>query len=298
MLLFNQVGFRPVSFATLDRLLGVHRSTRIRCLAELKELGFVSGANNHIVLEDPIPVLERLGKAASKAKAEADEIIEHFRAPEVKPQNESPKEDSKTDYLKKATDAWNLYRPKDYQKVRRMSVPVVKAVDLHMRELGVSAHDYEEFFSVLKAGVEKSAFWSKTNSNKTLQAITGVGQPTDKKKKNVYELFNVGLEAPAEPTKEEERSDTVVYPVEYRELINEYTAAQFTYEQAYYARDIKDYHEAYVIRTEQALKDVGLDPAKFKKKSCLSSWPTDTPDPEEYREPDWLFEDEVNNGYH
>ena len=295
MLLLNQVGFKPVSLATLDRLLGVHRSTRIRCLAELKELGFISGSATHIVIEDPELILGRLNKEAKKAKQEAQEIIDDYGPIEEKPKE--VKQPEKVDYLQKASDAWNLYRPKNYQKIRRISAQLVKAVDLHMRELNVDPYEYEEFFSVLKAGIEKSDFWSNKNSNKTLQAVTGIGLPTDKKKKNVYELFNDGLEAPAMPTEEEERSDTIVYPNEYRKVIDEYDAAQFVYNEAYRSRRVTPEIDQYVIRTENALKEIGLDPARFRMKYGMATWPTDTPEPAESRVVDWLYEDEVAHGY-
>lgn len=267
-------------------------------MAELKEFGFISGGETHIILADPVPILEKLKTKRRWLETQIDEItnfdeyylsIEQTAAnkPAIKPR----------DYLQDATDAWNLYRPKDYAKIRRISAQLVKAIDIHMRELGVKAHNYEEFFSIIKTGIERSDFWSNTNSNKTLQSITGIGAPTDKKKSNVYSLFNEGIDAPSVATNEDERADTIVYPAEYRKIIDEYDAAQTAYSQAHGSRSVTDDHRQYVIRTEQALKDIGLDPALFRFKFGIKDWPTDTPEPESSRVVNWTFNDEYSYAY-
>jgi len=295
MFLVNQVGFRSVSNNVMDRCLNIHRSTRMRCINELRELGFIKGNDSHIILCAPVPILLKL----KKQRRWLEEQIEQMTSfDDVADQQElvtiAPKQH---DYLQEATDAWNRYRPKDYQKIRRISSQLVKAIDTHMKELGVKAHNYEEFFSVLKAGVERSDFWSKTNSNKTLQSITGIGSPTDKKKSNVYSLFNDGIEAPSDSLSEEERSDTVVYPAAYRNIIDEYDAAQTLYNQAYRDRNLTDDHREYVIRTESAIREIGLNPASFRFKFGIKDWPTDTPEPNVSRVVNWTYDDEGNYAF-
>lgn len=294
--LINQVGFKPVSLSTVDRCLNIHRSTRIRCMAELKELGFIKGDDTHLILQDPGPVLTALKNKRTKAEVEYQEVLSYTDycaqvedAPEQAP--------TKRDYLQEATDAWNRYRPKDYQKIRRISAQLVKAIDMHMRELRVPAHHYEEFFAILKTGIERSEFWSKQNNNKTLQSITGLGNPTDRKKGHVYALFNDGVGAPAAPVEEVERADTIVYPAKFRKLIDEYEGAQHNYQQAYQGRTLTPAHDDYVIRTEKALREVGLDPAMFRFKYGLKTWPTDTPEPAQSRVVNWTYDDEYGYGY-
>lgn len=297
IMLMNQVGFRPVSITAIDRCLGIHRSTRIRCMSELKEYGFISGDDTHVVLMDPIPVLARLKVKRDRVEKEIreamtfDEYFEQLAATEDKVVSQ------RRDFLQEATDAWNRYRPKDYKKIRRISAPLAKAVDCHMRELGVAAHSYEEFFSILKAGVEKSKFWSSDNNSKTLQSITGIGSPTDRKKGNVYALFNDGVDAPAEASDETQREDTTVFPASYRKPIDEYEAAQHSYYEAYRSGGVTKANEDYVVRTEQALVDIGLDPARFRYKFGLKTWPTNTPEPEESRVVNWTYEDEYGQAY-
>lgn len=294
MFLINQIGFRPVSNSVIDRCLNIHRSTRTRCLAELKELGFIAGGDSHIVVSDPVPILNKL-----RAKRRwLEDQVEEITSFDAKPLESMVKQEVKQrDFMQEATDAWNLYRPKDYAKIRRISVPLVKAVDTHMRELGVKPHNYKEFFSILKTGVERSDFWSRTNSNKTLQSITGVGSPTDKKKSNVYSLFNDGIDAPANATNEHERADTIIYPAEYRTVIDEYDAAQTAYSQAYNTRSVTDDHRQYVIRTENALIAIGLDPALFRFKFGIKDWPTSVQEPESPRVINWTYDDEYSNAY-
>lgn len=299
MFLFNQIGYRTVSFGAVDACLGMHRSTRIRCVAELKEHGFISGSDTHIVVNDPQPVLAKLELKRKEIGKEIHEILdrdESIRELEEL-QIKRSQQVSKRDFLQEATDAWNRYRPKDYQRIRRISAQVIKALDIHMRDLHVPPHNYEEFFSILKAGIDKSDFWSNKNTNKTLQSITGVGTPTDKKRSNVYNLFNEGASCPAKPIEEEQRSDTIVYPAAFRSLISDYEAAQHTYNEAYRSRTIDNDVNEYVIRTENALKEVGLNPALFRLKYGMNTWPTDTPEPSESRVVNWTFDDEYGYAF-
>jgi hypothetical protein len=294
--LMNQLNYRPVDIVVMDDALGIHRTTRARCLAELRELRFIKGDDKHIVVCDPIPVLTRLKKQRRTTEQELDEIID--RSDDIGRQLQVvPVIAEQRDYLQDATDAWNRYRPKDYQKIRRISAQLVKAVDTHMRDLKVPAHSYDEFFSILKAGVERSPFWSKQNTNKTLQSITGIGNSSDIKKGHVYALFNDGVEAPSASLSEEERADTVVYPAAYRRLIDEYEAAQTSYSQAYFDRKPLEDVASYVTRTEADLVAVGLDPAKFRYKYGISEWPTATPEPEHARIVNWTYDDEYGHGY-
>ena len=43
---------------------------------------------------------------------------------------------------------------------------------------------------------------------------------------------------------------------------------------------------------EQRMRDAKLDPAKFRMKYNLPSWPTDVPEPNEQRETFWKYSDE------
>ena len=296
MFLIAQANYGPVTAEAIDAALDIHRTTRVGCLEELRAAGFIKGDKNHVILCDPIPILTRMWAERCSIDKELDAIATRIddigaRAGTLKTAPEQ------RDFLQEATDSWNRYRPKDYQKIRRISSQLVKAVDIHMRDLGVQAHDYDQFFSVLKSGVERDAFWAKTNSNKTLQSITGVGSPTDKKRGNVYKLFNDGIDAPSASVSEEERVDTIVYPASHRNVIDEYDAAQTAYSQAYFDRKPLEDVAEYVVRTEEDLKAIGLDPAKFRYKYGISNWPTSTPEPETSRVVNWTYDDEFGHVY-
>jgi hypothetical protein len=302
MFLINQIGYKSVSMSTIDRLLGIHRSTRIRCMAELKEFGFISGTECHIILNDPQPILAKLRVDREKSLNQVSMIIARDDYVELLASKQAEKEKTrlnapKRDYMQEATDAWNKYRPKDYQRIRRISAPVMKALDIHLGDLSLAAHSYDEFFSILKSGIENSEFWSTRNTSKTLQSITGIGSPTDKKRSNVYSLFNDGVGSPAKPTEEDERNDSVILPASARPLISEYDSAQYMYNEAYRQNTIDKEINEYVIRTEKALKDAGLDPAQFRFKYGMKTWPTDTPEPAESRVVSWSFEDDLGHAY-
>jgi hypothetical protein len=88
-----------------------------------------------------------------------------------------------------------------------------------------------------------------------------------------------------------------VYPSSYRNIIDEYDAAQTLYSQAYRERSVTDDHRSYVIRTENALKEIGLDPANFRFKFGIRDWPTDTKEPDKSRVINWTYDDEYANAF-
>lgn len=292
MILANQADFRPISKTQLDVALGVHRSTRIRLFKELREIGLIKGNEQHVLMADPRPILKTLKDARLEAHQTMDETVLRDGTPAAPVKPQEPKE--KPDFFQAATDAWNAYRPTDYAKVRKLSAGLLQAIDAHIKALNIEPHDYESFFSVLKAGVELSNFWSSENSCKTLQSIVGFGNPQTKKFTNVYQLYNEGLDAPeSKPLQEHERKDQVVYPRSYRKLIDGYDEAQYHYYQVYFKSD-EARHAAslFVIEKEKALIEVGLDPAKFRMMhhSCdVVDWPTDVPSPDKPREIFWTY---------
>lgn len=291
IVLANQANFRPIDRSVLDRRIGIHRSTRLRAMTELREAGLISGTDSHIIVHDPLPILKRLEAedARSREIAKREIGIEALTvtAP-VRP------EQIRVDYFEQATEAWNSYRPANYAKIRRMSSQILKAVDLHIKALGLKPHEYDNFFSMLKAGVERSDFWSRENSSKTLQSIVGVGQPQSKKYQNVHALYNEGLEyGAAEAVSEEEREDSLVLPAEMRQVIDVYDELHYMYSKLERTDPGKlDTLTARIIETESKFREYGLDPSRFRMKYQLSSWPTDVPEPKVSRERFWQYDDE------
>jgi hypothetical protein len=292
IVLANQANFRPIDRAVLDRRIGIHRSTRLRGMAELKEAGLISGTDSHIVVHNPIPILASLEKEDTRSReiAKVELGIDLVPAPEIaKKQGKGP-----VDYLEAARISWNSYRPANYSKVRRMSSHILKAIDLHIRALGVKSHDYDNFFSILKAGIEKSDFWAKANNNKSLQSIVGTGQPTSQKYQNVYSLYNDGLEyGAAVPTDETKRSDDLVLSSKLRNIIDTYDELHYSYSKIWRVSGNLDSLTDRIIETEEKFKEAGLDPARFRMKYQFDSWPTDVPAPEVSRERFWRYDDEL-----
>lgn len=291
IVLANQANFRPIDRTVLDRRIGIHRSTRLRAMVELREAGLISGTDGHIIVHDPAPILKKLEEEDLRSRQIAKEEIG------IDPLSQ-PVEvtitTARKDYFQIASDAWNSYRPANYAKVRRMSSQILKAVDLHIKALGLLPHEYEAFFSVLKAGVEKSDFWSRENSSKTLQSIVGVGQPQAKKYQNVYALYNEGLEyGAANATAEQDRSDDVVIPAELRSVIDNYDELHYLYSKLERNDPGKlDSLTERIVDIEDRLKKAKLDPARFRMKYQLSSWPTDTPEPNMPRQRFWRYDDD------
>jgi hypothetical protein len=299
IVLANQANFRPIDKSVLDRRLGIHRATRIRCMNELKELGLLSGTTDHIIVHDPIQILLNLRKADAESRRIVEE--EMLTPYEISPKEAKHKSKSKAEpreeinYLDIAADAWNKFRPTNYSKINRLSVQLLKAVDMHISALKLSTHDYENFFSVLKAGIEHSTFWSKENTSKTLQSITGIGQPQSKKYQNVYNLYNEGLNYDkVVAVAEEERRDQMVVPSKLRKVIDEYDNLHYMYYNMT-RNDPGNLHTLTdrIVSVELQLKDAGLDPAKFRMKYQMDSWPTDIPEPETSRQRFWVYDDEV-----
>lgn len=295
MILASQADYMPIDKGVLDKRIGIHRATRIRCMAELRELGFIAGTSEHIIIRDPMPILRKLRVADIKSREILEREIFATDFYETTKKPTEPKVTVKVDYLEQARLAWNDYRPKNYSKINKMSDHLMKSIDLHMKSLKLEPHDYIHFFSVLKAGVEHSPFWSTENSSKNLQSIIGIGQPMPKKYQNVHNLYNEGLNY--ETTKavpEEERFDDVILPSKLRKLIDTYDELHYLYfNMSRNDPGNLDTLAPRILEVEENLRNEGLDPASFRMKYQMTSWPSDVPEPETSRERFWRYDDEL-----
>lgn len=294
IVLANQANFRPIDRNVLDRRIGIHRSTRARCMAELREFGFITGTESHIIINNPFPILNSLEESDKQSREQAR--IDFGLAEITK--EEKPKANINTEkrnYFEEATQAWNKFRPDNYQKLRQLSSQLLKAIDLHMDALGIKRHDYNTFFSVLVAGVKRSKFWSEENGSKTLQSIVGIGSPQYKKYQNVQTLYNDGLEHGAVIEKNEtNRQDTITLPVEWRQVIDEYDELHHMFlNMSRKDPDNLPKLSPRIIAIEKRIKEAGLDPALFRMKFQLNNWPTETPEPAKTRKVFWRYEDEL-----
>lgn len=296
IVLANASRFGSIDKSVLDKMIGVHRSTRIRCMKELKWYGLITGGEVLISIPDPIPILKKMitdsCNEGIEIKGMLDSISTETVIDKTPPKEKDKKEEPSNFEL--ATLAWNSFRPKDYSKINRLSSQLLQSIDHHIKALNLKAHSYEEFFSVLKAGIEHSDFWSKENSSKTLQSITGIGSPQSKKYQNVYNLYNEGLNYNAATAiKEQDRSDELVISSKYRQLIDQYDELHFSYYNLNKSSP-KDLHllNDQILEIESKLRAAGLDPARFRMKYQLDSWPSDVPEPAESRVRFWRYNDE------
>lgn len=298
--LYGRADHDEIEKGTMDRGLAINRSTRIRCMNELKSYGFISGTENHIILNDPYPIFKKIRDEQHSAMQYLEEHLYDNREEEkvIRSKPAKPKDEAKSQsvsYFTLATSAWNSYRPQNYSKINRMSSQLLKAIDLHIDALGIKKHDYEQFFSTLKSGVDHSPFWSKENTSKTLQSIIGLGQPQTKKYQNVYSLYNEGLNYDkSEAIMEEDRQDQVIIPDRLRKLIDEYDELHYLY----YNLSCNDPDQVHILddrilKVESQFKDEKLDPARFRMKYQLDSWPSDIPEPETPRQRFWIYDTEV-----
>jgi hypothetical protein len=261
-------------------------------MAELKVLGLISGTENHIIMHNPMPILRRLRKLDEESRRIVnEEMLQPYDEPP--PKQQKPKE--VYNYFDEAANAWNKYRPTDYAKVNRLSAQVLKAIDLHISALGLETHDYDNFFAVLKAGIEHSPFWSKQNTSKTLQSIIGIGQPQTKKYQNVHQLYNEGLNYDkANAVQEDDRRDRIVLPSKLRKIIDEYDELHYMYfNMSRNDPSSLDGLTPRILSIEDRLRAENLDPAKFRMKYQMNSWPSNVPEPEASRTRFWAYEDEV-----
>ena len=268
-------------------------------MEELRDLGFIAGTDRHLIVNDPIPILERLEKEDDESRILAKEEMLSEPKEITSEKSTSKKKEEKHDYVAQATESWNRHRPTNYQKINRLSSQLLKAIDLHLAALGMKVGDYEQFFSVLRTGIERSKFWSSENSSKTLQSIIGIGSPTSKKFQNVFSLYNDGLE-PADNDDVKRRAENKpkrVIDASLRKLIDQYDEAQHYYvEAAMPSSAYKHQLESritFLVQTEELMKGAGLDPADFRMMNDYVEWPTDTPSPARARERFWTYTDEV-----
>lgn len=298
IVLANQADYKPIDKSVIDKRLGIHRSTRIRCLEELKEYGFVKGTQNHIMLTNPIPILRKLRDTDNKSRAILDSEVLELKIQFNSEENDTSLHTSvkKVNYSLNAKNAWNNFRPKNYSKLNVMSGELLKAIDLHMDSLQVEKHDYEYFFSILKTGIEHSDFWAERNTSKNLQSVIGIGQPQPKKYQNVQALFNEGLNYEAALSlQEEERQDDIILPARLRKLIDSYDELHYLYfNMSRNDPDKLDSLTPRIIQIEQEFRKEKLDPARFRMKYQLKSWPTSVPEPTLSRKTFWKYDDEIN----
>ena len=293
--LANQADYKSIERTVLDRCIGIHRSTRIRCLAELRHYGLIEGEEPNLLLPDPLPILRGMDENRKRINVLARQTFGLADGPVEK----RPKPVKTVNSCEKACESWNKNCPANYAQSAKIGEQILKAINFHMKELQIESEDYDHFFSAIAAGVSRSKFWTTQNTNKTITSIIGIGTPSDKKIQNVFTLYNDGLDAieqgyKVKKTGESECVKRVIYPASYRRIIDNYESAQFNYSQVYNTGNEQVVRGAsmMIIDAEKKLNEIGLDPSPFRFKFGIREWPTDTPEPEKERVVFWTYEDD------
>lgn len=304
IVLANQANFRPIDKSVLDRRLGIHRSTRLRCMKELRELRLISGTEEHVIIHNPLPILRQLREEDNRSRKIAEEelldpmyeIKEEVDIPTPADKAEK-KRQARENLLEKAVDAWNKYRPDNYSKINKMSAQLLTAVDTQMKSLGLKTGDYDQFFSVLKAGIANNDFWANENRSKNLQSIVGMGSPTTQKFYNVQLLYDDGLRYDKpEPLEEKDRKNIKIVPFAMRTKIEDYERLNYQYFTLWKSnKEDPDILKDQIIDAEKELRDNGLEPALFRLPYPFTAWPTDVPVATEDQKALWKYDNEVNN---
>jgi hypothetical protein len=270
LLLISMIALGSEEFpnsAEFDRLVGVHRNSRLTGMRELRDLGLIRAISAARVELQPLTrgaKFLRFGFEGSQGTS----------AP-LLTSGRNPKQE--------LADTWNELRPVGYARIRVVSDSLAKSVNAHISDLGLKAYDYETFFRAIAAGVESSDFWSNENSNKTLMAITGVNRPSDRKRANVFALFERGSSSPERVSQVAEQPKSTVYPASMREVIDEYVSAQFAFAQAFDLGGVRPGHSARVRAAQQAILDKGFDPQALRRRFPQvpdKCWPGGTRNPE------------------
>lgn len=208
-------------------------TVRRRCLTQLIDEGFVSlSADGKVVtMHDPVKVYKKQRLAlADEICKECKELRGETSEPQLvlteSPTPEVPKET--IDEKQLIIDAWNACKPESYSKIRVLSIKQRECINKHLRNLGLTKADINEFICSVCRGLDRSDFWSKQIDARTrnFNAVFGYGSPNDTKMKNIENLYLDG--DPEQVPAAENRPAR--YTAEQQENINSLKAIEYQIE--------------------------------------------------------------------
>lgn len=207
MALFHQTSLGPITKASFDSKLGIHRGYRLRLLSELQEKHFVRIEEQEVILS-----YDKLASVMLSIPKEQD-LLSSFAAlvPLASTAKSSQKiltpTASKTKYKisKAATDvatnAWNRFTHESYQKERSMSPYVMEAIYYHTERLigNTNTESIAEVVTAVCNGIKCGEWdwWINTidDVHKNAKSVFGSGPPKEKKVLNVDKLYSIGSKA-------------------------------------------------------------------------------------------------------
>ena len=189
-------------------------TVRRRCLTQLVEEGFISlSADGKVVtMHDPVKVYEKqrqsiaeeICKECEKLRGKKEEVQPKIIEEPVPKVTKEPINEKQL-----IIDAWNSCKPESYSKIRVLSVKQRECINKHLKNLGLTKEDINEFICSVCRGLQRSDFWSKKVDTRTrnFNAVFGYGNPNDTKMKNIENLYLDG--DPEQVPPDEKKNDVL-----------------------------------------------------------------------------------------
>lgn len=245
---------RNIHWSHCEEALSCGTKSRRNCLSQLVEEGFITVSKSGVVvMHDPYKVFKK-EKTESITRIERqfqfsdeEQIVVEEKLPAPKPTVDKP------NYMEICQNAWNEYKPKSYQSVRKITMRQEEAVMCHLKNLDLPKKSIGDFTKAVCKGIHKDDFWLNKNTSKTFSTIFGYGKTLDKKLKNVELLYFLGID-------QHEGADSSYISQENQELINTYKEYTFRLDKAKLSGDKQeiDRWTAYLISVDDDLKKAGI----------------------------------------
>lgn len=246
-----------ISWGECETMLRCGTKARRSCIAQLVIEGFISvGDNGVVIMHDPYVVYnekraEILNEMREEWKEESvtvqdfEDISSTFnfistekniddqinKLKETKPTKQTqPKSKSLPPELKIIIESWNNCKPETYSSMRTVSTKQRECISRHMKNLGLTNDNIEDFICSVCNGLKKSDFWSQKvdQSGRNFNAVFGYGSPQDTKMKNIENLYNAGNEE----IPEIKQKLPLKYNIEQQETIDAYRFIRLNLDQA------------------------------------------------------------------
>ena len=213
-----------IHWSDCESSLSCGTKSRRYCLSQLVEEGFITiNSGGIVVMNDPYKAFNKLNKDTI---TRIDRHFDYSEEPKIEIQKtEAKAKKEQVDYMEICKDAWNSYKPKSYQSVRKITKKQEEAVLAHLKNLSLSRKQLSDFIKGVCEGIHKDDFWLNKNSSKTFSTIFGYGKTLDKKLRNVELLYFLGIDM-------HEETNNAYISQDDQDLINSYKEYTFRLEKA------------------------------------------------------------------
>ena len=232
-------------------------SARRRSLQVLVEEGFISVSRDGriITMHDPEVLYQKARKQRIEFICKEQDLLNSKPEPVKQP---AVKAEPEFDLSQEIIDAWNSCKPVSFARIRVLSAKQKQCIQSHLRNLGLTKTDVNQFICSVCRGLAASEFWIKTVNEKTrtFNAVFGYGNPNDTKMKNVEALYSDG-DPSAEPKEPLEQHQ---YTPEQKALLEELEVHKYEIDIAYNDEERKQRSIRYRDEALAKLKAMGINP--------------------------------------